>query len=337
MKYPHDPKPAGRLEVKHLRLVQAIASEQSVTRAAGRLHLSQSALSHQLLDLERELGARLFDRVGKRMVPTAMGVRMLASAERLLGELLALEQDLEGEARESRVPLRVTTSCYTSYVWLPAAIGQFARTHPRVDITIVLEALKRTLEALAADEIDLAIVTEPPKDASLTVSVIVTSELVALASPQHPVLARGGAKRGTLKWRDLRGATVLVHDITKEAQALLESAVRESWQHESGERLASPVDLRRIPLTEALIELARAKSGIFVADRCMIEAQLGGGNGLVALPFSPRAERTFYAVWRKKNPRALPMNELVGIIRTQSESSVKRASADRDRGASRRR
>jgi LysR family transcriptional regulator for metE and metH len=335
MQKTHDPSSAGRLEVKHLRLVQAIASEQSVTRAAGRLHLSQSAVSHQLLDLERELGARLFDRVGKRMVPTAMGARMLVSAERLLAELLALEQDLDGDSREVRIPLRVTTSCYTSYVWLPAAIGQLARTHPRVDITIVLEALKRTMAALAADEIDLALVTEPPKDTSLSVSAIVTSELVALASPQHPVLARGGAKRGTLKWRDLRGATVLVHDITKEAQALLEGAVRESWRHESGERLASPVDLRRIPLTEALIELARAKNGVVVADRCMVEAQLGGGDGLVALPFSPRAERTFYAVWRKQNPRALPMEELVGIIRKQSEGSVKRSSAPRGRGTRR--
>lgn len=328
MQFTHDPRAGGRLEVKHLRLVQAIASEQSVTRAAGRLHLSQSALSHQLLDLERELGARLFDRVGKRMVPTAMGTRMLISAERLLGELLELEHDLDGVSRDVRVSLRVSTSCYTSYVWLPAAIGELARTHPRVDITIVLEALKRTMEALAADEIDLAIVTEPPKDPSLTVSPIVTSELVALASPQHPVLERGGAKRGTLKWRDLRGATVLVHDITKQAQELLEGAVRESWQRESGERLASPVDLRRIPLTEALIELARAKNGIVIADRCMVEAHLGQGNGLVALPFSPRSERTFHAVWRKQNPRALPMKELVSIMKKQSERSVKRSSVD---------
>lgn len=324
MQNTHDPGNGGRLEVKHLRLVQAIAAEHSVTRAAGQLHLSQSAVSHQLLDLERELGGRLFDRVGKRMVPTAMGARMLVSAERLLGELLSLEQDLDGVSRNARVPLRVTTSCYTSYIWLPGAIGHFARSHPRIEITIVLEALKRAIEALAADEIDLAIVTDLPRDPSFTSAEIVTSELVALASPHHPVFARGGGKRGTLKWRDLRGTTVLVHDITKQAQDALEGAVRDSWQHESGERLAAPVDLRRIPLTEALIELARAGSGVVVADRCMVEPYLGD-PALVSLPFSPRAERTFHAVWRKQNPRVLPMKELVSILRKAGERTVKRS------------
>src|SRR3954470_13441904 len=86
--------PNGAIEVRHLRLVRAIASEGSVTRAASRLHLSQSAVSHQLLDLERDLELRLFDRVGKRMVPTAAGQRLIAGAGRLLGELAALGNDL---------------------------------------------------------------------------------------------------------------------------------------------------------------------------------------------------------------------------------------------------
>src|SRR5437870_5218543 len=91
MKNTHD---SCRLEVKHLRLVQAIGAEQSVTRAAGRLHLSQSAVSHQLLDLERDLGTRLFDRIGKRMIPTPAGLRMLGSADRLLGALSSLEHEI---------------------------------------------------------------------------------------------------------------------------------------------------------------------------------------------------------------------------------------------------
>src|SRR4051794_40649092 len=142
-----------RLEIKHLRLVQAIAAEGTVTRAAGRLHLSQSAVSHQLVDLERDLSTRLFDRIGKRMIPTRAGSRVLASAERLLDELTSLERDLTEDGREARIPLRVTASCYTSYEWLPAALVHFAEAHPRVDITIVLEATRRGMEALAADEV----------------------------------------------------------------------------------------------------------------------------------------------------------------------------------------
>ena len=67
------------LEVRHLKLIQAIAREGSVTRAAPSLNLSQSALSHQLLNLERDLGAKLFDRVGKRMVPTHAGAQASVS------------------------------------------------------------------------------------------------------------------------------------------------------------------------------------------------------------------------------------------------------------------
>src|SRR5262245_12217427 len=143
----------GRLEVRHLRLVQAIALEKSVTRAAGRLHLSQSAVSHQLIDLERELAVRLFDRVGKRMVPTSAGARLLDSADRLLRELDGAEREIRALSAESRVPLRVTTSCYTSYNWLPAALAHFSESHPRVEIAVVLEATRRAGEALAADEV----------------------------------------------------------------------------------------------------------------------------------------------------------------------------------------
>lgn len=298
--------------------MQAIAAEGTVTRAAGRLHLSQSAVSHQLVDLERDLGARLFDRVGKRMVPTPAGRRVLASAERLLSELATLERDLAREGRDARVPLRVTTSCFTSYEWLPAALAHFSEAHPRVDITIVLEATRRGMEALAADEVDLAIVSQPPRDPTWASVPMAPSPFVALASPEHPSMTRGALARGSVKWRDLRGLTVLVHDITDDLLAMLEGAVRESWFAKSGERLVHPIELRRIPLTEALVELARANAGVVVADEFILApyaARRRGKSGLVCLPFSPSAERNFHVVWRKQNPRALPTEELASIIR----------------------
>jgi len=316
---------SSRLEFRHLRLVRAIADEGTVTRAAGRLHLSQSAVSRQLVELERDLNTRLFDRIGKRMVPTIAGKRILVSAERMLAELTSLERDLEDNGRRARIPLRVTTSCYTSYDWLPAALVHFTKTHPRIEITIVLEATRRGMEALAADEVDLAIVSQPPKESTWACEPIVKSPFVAVANPKHLAMTRGALESGVVKWRDLRNTTVLVHDISEELLTMLENAVRDSWHAQSGERLAHPIDVRRIPLTEALIELARANHGVVVADAFIVERNLARGGrdrDLVCFPFSPSGARSFHAVWRKQNPRELPLRELANLIQQAGRSAL---------------
>lgn len=307
MQHAHDSTPKI-LEVRHLRLVQAIAAQASVTRAASVLHLSQSAVSHQLVDLERDLGTRLFDRVGKKMVLTAAGARMLAASERLLRELSALERDMQASRRDELVPLRVTTSCYTAYHWLPAAFEHFAKKHPRIELSIVLEATKRPMEALVADEVDLAITTHPPREETWAQAELAKSELVLVARKDHPVAARGTHAR----WYDLRHQVVLLHDITEQNTTMLQAAVRESWLKKSGERLAEPATLRRIPLTEAMIELARGGTGVALADRWLVEGYVD--RGLVMLPMVPKASRSFHAVYRRTNPRELPIDELVRVI-----------------------
>jgi LysR family transcriptional regulator for metE and metH len=312
----HDPAPR-RLEVRHLRLVLAIALEGSVTRAAGRLHLSQSAVSHQLLDLERELATRLFDRVGKRMVPTAAGTRMVSAAERLLGQLAELE-DAIADRRTARTPLRITSSCFTSYRWLPAVLSHFGESHPGVELDIVLEATRRAVPALAADEIDLAIVTDPPRDGTWQCVELVRSELVALAAADHPILGR--VRRGALRWGALHDCEVLVYDISDHDLARLDDAVRTSWHHESGRRLANPIAVRKVPLSEALLALVRSGHGIGIVDRWTIADHLD--RELVALAIRPPAPRTFHAVWRRANPRGLPMQDLVKLIKKAGECAT---------------
>jgi LysR family transcriptional regulator for metE and metH len=309
-----------RLEVRHLRLVRAIADQGNVTRAAGRLHLSQSAVSHQLLDLERDLDARLFDRVGKRMVPTATGARLIAAARRLLDDLADVERELAAHRGDARVPLRITTSCFTSYNWLPLALTHFGDNHPQVELDIVLEATRRAMPALIADEVDLAIVTDPPRDESWARVELVASELIALASPQHPIVGR--ARRGVLRWGALHDCQILVYDISDHDLGRLDEAVRESWRADSGRRLATPIAVRKIPLTQALVELARAGRGVGIVDRWTIASQLG--RDLVALSMMPRAPRKFHAVWRRANPRGLPMHELVEVIKQAGQRVTRR-------------
>ena len=82
------------LELRHLRLVLAIAETGGVGRAGERLHLTQSALSHQLREIEHRLGVALFDRVRNRLVLTEAGARVLESARRVLADVVALESEL---------------------------------------------------------------------------------------------------------------------------------------------------------------------------------------------------------------------------------------------------
>lgn len=312
----HDPDPR-LLEVRHLKLVRAVADAGGVTRAASTLHLSQSAVSHQLLALERDLGARLFDRIGKRMVPTPMGAHLALAARRLLGELRDLERSMDG-TREARIPLRVASSCYTSYSWLPAALSHFATTHPQVELEIVIEATRRTTAALAADEVDLAFVTDPPRDDVWAREVVITSELVAVAAKRHPIKKR--LSRGALRWGALHDCDVLVPDIADHDLARLDDAVRTSWHRQSGQRVPQPIAVRKVPVSDALLELVRSGAGVAILDRWTVPAQRAG---LAVLPLVPAAPRVFSAVWRRSNPRELPIADLVAIARATATRTVK--------------
>src|SRR5688500_16393016 len=118
------------LETRHLKLVHEIAEQGGVTRASKRLFLTQSAVSHQLLELERRLGTALFHRAGKRMVPTAAGQRVLTSARSTLEELERLEEELRRIAQGQEAVIRIATECYTCYHWLPSLLAKFHDRFP---------------------------------------------------------------------------------------------------------------------------------------------------------------------------------------------------------------
>ena len=125
------------LEIRHLRLVREVSLAGSLTRAGAVLHLTQSALSHQLRDIESRLDTPLFLRVGKRMILTPAGERLLRSAEDVLATIEQTEEAIRRLAGAGRGLLRLTTECYTCYHWLPARLREFHERFPRVEVEIV--------------------------------------------------------------------------------------------------------------------------------------------------------------------------------------------------------
>src|SRR5690348_17211518 len=173
------------LEIRHLKLIESIADQGTMTRAADRLHISQSALSHQLTGLEAGLGVSLFRRVPRGMRLTAAGEKLLATARNVLRHV----RDVQAQLAPSRVDdeglLRISTECYTCYHWLPARLKEFQAAWPGVEVRIDVESTRRPLDALVAGRLDVAIVSADPRQPAIAARPLFKDELVAIVSPQH--------------------------------------------------------------------------------------------------------------------------------------------------------
>src|SRR5262245_61203611 len=178
------------LEIKHLRLVAAIARTGSVTRAGDLLHLSQSALSHQLRDIEDRLSASLFNRVGKRMVLTPAGEALLRTATTVLEMVGRTEEEIRKAGRSESGLLRITTECQTCYHWLPGLLKEYRLRHPSVDVQVHADATARPVKSLLDGMIDLAIVSDRVRDRRLVEQPLFEDELLVIMSPSHRFAAR---------------------------------------------------------------------------------------------------------------------------------------------------
>src|SRR5499433_1105773 len=178
------------LDIRHLKLIVAVTEEKSVTRAGEVLHLTQSALSHQLRLIEEKLGTPLFLRMNKKMILTQAGERLLRTAQQVLDEMKRAEDHISQMAANRQGRLRISTECYTCYHWLPDVMKEFRRKFPGVEVKIDAQATHRPIQALLQGKLDLAIVSTVQSDRQLRYRVLFEDEFVMIMSADHPLVAR---------------------------------------------------------------------------------------------------------------------------------------------------
>ena len=230
------------VEVRDLELVEAVADCRGLAKAATRLHLTASALSHQLRVLEERLGAPLFLRGPRHMVPTPAGERLLRAGLPVLRELRHAEDEISRRDADRSGVLRLCAESYTSYHWLPFILKHFLQTFPKVEVRVVPDVADRPLEALRNRLIDLAIVYRQPRQAGVRIFPLFRDEMVVLLSDRHAL-----ASRPHLEREDLADQNVLVG----------------------------------IPLTDLVIDMVRDGLGVGMLPRWIASRALHTG-GLVA-------------------------------------------------------
>ena len=282
------------LEVRHLRLVSAVAELGSLTRAGDRLHLTQSALSHQLRDIESRLGAALFLRVGKRLVLTPAGERLLATARDVLDRLDRTEQDIHQMGKARAGMLRLTTECYTCYRWLPPLLVRYRKRFPQVEVRIDVAATGRPLDMLLAGKLDLAIMSSPVRDRRLVSRPVFDDELVVVAARDHRF-----AKQTHVRLSDLRDETLYVYPPKEESRVLQEVLVPSGHV---------PARVEEVMLTESIAELVKAGLGVSVLARWAVQPLVDAGS-IVSRPLTARGLRR---EWRAVMPKDLAGADYIG-------------------------
>jgi LysR family transcriptional regulator for metE and metH len=271
------------LEIRHLKLVAAIAETGSVTRAGNRLHLTQSALSHQLRDAEEQLGARLFQRQKGTMTLTAAGERLLKSARAVIEELDRAERDIHDGAAcgngVDRGVIRLSTECYTVYHWLPPRLRLFQRKFPAVEFELVVEATDNPFAALLDGKLDLAIVCDPVRNRKIKYTPLFEDEMVVIVSPEHRMAGKIFADP-----QDFAEETVFMFPPKTESSLLNEILAPAG---------VAPRRIQEVMVTEAIIEMVRGGLGVAALARWAVAPQLASG-AVVGLPLTARG---FYRAW----------------------------------------
>jgi LysR family transcriptional regulator for metE and metH len=302
-----------KLEVRHLMLLVTVAEEGSVTEAGKRLHLTQSALSHQLRDAEEKLGTALFLRLGRKMVLTPAGDRLIACARRVLDELRNTEVQIERLNGNSRGVIRLSTECYTCYHWLPPVLQKFHGKYSKVEVNIDASATSDPAAALLEGKLDVAIISTPPRNATLRATPMFEDEMMVVMSPKHRLAAANQVRP-----KDLEGETLLIYPPREESTLILK-VLRPAG--------VEPGRIIEVPLTEAIAEMAGAGTGIGFLARWAVAPYAEAGK-VVIRPLSGRGfRRQWYAVTLRNQPEPPFLIEFLDLLSNFCPKNARRMTA----------
>ena len=186
------------LDSRQLRAFLMLACKGSFTLAAKELNLTQSAISHAVKALEEDVGCRLLDRMGKKVLLTQAGEQFLSRAQKIFEEMSAARVDLDALSQWGQGRLRIGAGAMACQYILPPVLREFQRKFPECRLNIDVGDTTELANALNLNEIEIAMTLEPVNEPSLEFRPLFTDELVFLVDPKHPWATMGRVLRADI-------------------------------------------------------------------------------------------------------------------------------------------
>ena len=196
------------IERSHLSILREIERNGTLTAAADRLHLTQSALTHAIKKLERRTTVKLWNKEGRTLRLTQAGSYLLAVANRLVPQLEYADQVIERFARGEKGVIRIGMECHPCYQWLLKVVAPYIERYPEVDIDVKQQFQFGGMEALINYDIDVLVTPDPIHQSGVTFKPVLDYQQVLVVSKQHAL-----AKKTQVEPKDLAGEVLYSYPV----------------------------------------------------------------------------------------------------------------------------
>jgi DNA-binding transcriptional LysR family regulator len=186
------------LDLRQLEIIRAIADTGSFTAAGEKLHVSQSAISRQILLLEAELGEPVFHRIGRRIKITPAGESLLQLSHRVFQDVQDTVAQVTDRQESLRGTMRLVGGMTVCLYVFPSLLAEVRRAHPNLDLKITVGSGERSLALLRSGSGDLGLVTLPVEAADLEAVPVLEEELLLVTYPTHPLAKKRGIEPADL-------------------------------------------------------------------------------------------------------------------------------------------
>jgi LysR family transcriptional regulator for metE and metH len=302
------------LELRHLETLLALAECGSLSKAAARLFLTQSALSHQLRALENHYGAALVEKNVRPLRFTAIGQRLLSLARAVLPQVAEAARDVARLAQGHAGPLRVAVQCHNCFDWLMPAMDAYRSLWPEVELDIISGFVVDPLPLLDRGEAELAIIHDPQDERpNVVFSPLFRYESVALMSPRHPL-----AIKPWLEAADFAQETLITYPVPDEMLDVMKHCLTPA--------LVNP-KRRTAELTVAILQLVASGRGIAALPSWTVGNYIERGY-VVSRPIGKEGLRCeLYAATSGAGAAAAYIKEFIALTRALSLTELAGVSA----------
>ena len=276
------------IDSRQLRAFVTLARTGSFTLAAKELFLSQSAVSHSMKALENDVGCRLFDRLGKKILLTQAGETLLHHAEKIWHEMSTARSALEQLGKWGRGRLRVGASTTACQYILPPVLREFKESFPQSLIMIQPGDTRKAIDLLHSNRIDLAITLEPRGEDQLEFHPLFTDELAFLVGAMHPWATGGHVTR-----TDIPKQNYVLYNKSSYTFRLIED-----YFHQEDMVLNTVIEFGSM---DAIKELVKLGLGVSILAPWIAQKELQE-KSLVSLPLGRRKLKRNWGIlhWRSR-------------------------------------